>query len=147
MKKILCFAAALTASTILAVPAARTAALERLPQGTQAIFLKSGETLRGKIVDVSIPQLDLKLENGAMIPLRDVWMINFETGDWDFPAERNIIESNDHYVFLKSGDIHSGRISAYSADQKSFVFETGEYFAFAQCRRIYFAKAVPRGLR
>ncbi len=131
----------------LLVTAAGAAAAQRLPPGSQAFFLKNGEVLTGRIIDVILPPLDLKMENGALIALRDVWMINFESGDWNFPEERNILETNDHYVFLKSGDIHSGRISAYAADRKAFVFETGESFPLAQCRRIYFSKTVPRGLR
>ena len=141
MKKSLCFVAALLLlSTFLP-------AFQRLPQGTQAIFLKSGESLTGKIVDIVVPQLDLKLEDGKTIPLRDVWMINFETAEWNYPQERNILETNDHYVFLKSGDVHSGRMSAFSAETRSFVFETGEYFPLVQCRRIYFSKTMPRGIR
>jgi len=141
MKKSLCFAA------VLLLLAAGSSAFQRLPQGTQAIFLKSGESVSGKIVDVIVPQLDFKLEDGKIIPLRDIWMINFETADWNFPQERNVLETNDHYVFLKNGDIQSGRLSAYSAETKSFAFESGEYFPLVQCRRIYFSKTVPRGLR
>ena len=135
------FAAALL---LLAVGAS---ALQRLPQGTQAVFLKSGEVVKGKITGLVSPQLDFTLETGAVIGLRDVWMINFETGEWNFPEERNILETNDHYVFLKNGDIHSGRIASFSAEEKAFIFESGEYFPFVQCRRIYFSKTVPRGLR
>ena len=141
MDKSLRFAAALL---LLAVGAS---ALQRLPQGTQAVFLKSGEVIKGKITDLVSPQLDFMLEPGAVIALRDVWMINFETGEWNFPEERNILETNDHYVFLKNGDVHSGRIASFSAEEKAFVFETGETFSLVQCRRIYFGKTVPRGLR
>jgi len=141
MKKCLCLAA------VLFVLGAGICPGERLPQGTQAIFLKSGEVVNGRITDLVAPQLDLKLEDGARIAVRDVWMINFENSDWNFPNERNILETNDHYVFQKSGDISSGRIASFAAEPPSFVFETGEKFPLVQCRRIYFSKTVPRGLR
>ncbi|MBN1938205.1 MAG: hypothetical protein JW843_01365 [Candidatus Aminicenantes bacterium] len=141
MKKVLCLA------VVLLFLAAGAVSLQRMPPGTQAIFLKDGESLAGKIVDVTLPQMDFKLEEGKTIPLRDLWMINFETAEWDFPEERNVLESNDCYVFLKSGDIYSGRLSAYSAETKSFVFASGEYFPLVQCRRMYFSKTVPRNIR
>jgi hypothetical protein len=141
MKKVLCL------SAVLSFFAAGAASFQRLQPGTQAIFLKDGQSLAGKIVDVVLPQMDLKLEDEKTIPLRDVWMINFETAEWDFPEERNVLESNDCYVFLRSGDIFSGRLSAYSAETKSFVFASGEYFPLAQCRRMYFSKTVPRNIR
>lgn len=141
MKKVLCLA------VVLLLPTLGAFSLQRLPPGTQAIFLKDGESLAGKIVDIVLPQMDLKLEDGKTIPLRDVWMINFETAEWDFPEERNVLESNDCYVFLKSGDIHSVRLSAYSVETKSFAFASGEYFPLVQCRRMYFSKTVPRTIR
>jgi len=134
-------------AVVLFLAATFASAFQRLPQGTQAIFLKDGESLAGKIVDVVLPQLDFKLEDGKTIPLRDIWMINFESAEWNYPQERNVLETNDHYVFLKNGDIHSGRLSAFSSETKSLVFESGEYFPLVQCRRIYFSKTVPRGIR
>jgi hypothetical protein len=142
MKRSLCFAAALLLLSAGICPGG-----ERLSSGTQAIFLKSGEVVNGRIVDLVAPQLELKLENGTQIAVRDVWMINFESSDWNFPNERNILETNDHYVFQKSGDISSGRIVSFAAEPPAFVFETGESFPLNQCRRIYFAKTVPRSLR
>lgn len=141
MKKCLCLA------VVLIVLGAGICPGERLPQGTQAVFLKSGDIVNGRIVELAVPQLDLKLEDGTRVAVRDVWMINFENSDWDYPNERNILETNDHYVFQKSGDISSGRIASFAAEPPAFVFETGEKFPLAQCRRIYFSKAVPRGLR
>lgn len=141
MKKYICFAAGLM------LLSSGIYAGQRLPAGAQAIFLKSGDIVSGKIVDLVTPQIELKLEDGTNIAVRDVWMINFENTDWDFPNERNILETNDHYVFLKSGDISSGQIASFTAAPPAFVFATGEIFPLVQCRRIYFSKTVPRGLR
>lgn len=120
---------------------------QRLRAGEQAIFLKSGDQIVGSIIDISSTRLVLELADGTEIPLRDLWMINFVNESWDFPQERNLIETNEHYVFLKSGDVASGRIVDMSSEQRVFEFETGEKFAIGQVRRIYFSRNVPRGLR
>lgn len=124
-----------------AVPAQRPRA------GEQILFLKSGETVVGGIVDFSAPRMSLSLADGTEIALRDLWMVNFVNEDWDFPQERNLIETGDHYLFLKSGDVASGRIVTLGGEPRAFEFETGERFALSQIRRVYFARTVPRGLR
>ena len=123
------------------------AAGQRLRPGEQAFFLKNGEQLTGRIADLNSAQLLLRLEDGTTIPLRDLWMINFDTAEWNFPQERNLIETNEHYIFMKNGDASSGRIAAFSGEPRAFEFESGEKFPISQCRRIYFSKTVPRGLR
>jgi len=123
------------------------AAGQRLKPGDQVFFLKSGERITGRFADLSAAPLDFRLEDGTTIPLRDLWMINFDTAEWNFPPERNLIETNEHYVFMKNGDVSSGRITSFSTEQRAFVFESGETFPLPQCRRIYFSKTVPRGLR
>lgn len=141
MKRILVFGA------VLALLGLGSSAAQRLRAGEQAIFLKSGDKVIGRIADVVPTQLVLQLEDGTGIPFRDLWMINFVGEEWNFPSEQNVLESNDHYVFMKSGDISSGQISGLSKDKRSFLFESGEIFPIAQCRRIYFSKTVPRNLR
>ena len=126
---------------------ASLASAERLRPGEQAIFLKSGETIIGSIADLSSSRLVLQLKDGREIPLRDLWMINFVTDDWNFPRERNLIETPEHYVFLKNGDVTSGRIVDFSAEKREFAFESGDAFALPAIRRIYFSRNVPRGLR
>lgn len=124
-----------------------TASGQRLRAGEQFIILKNGDSMIGNIVDISSERLVLELRDGTNIPLRDLWMVNFVTEEWNFPQERNLIETNEHYVFLKSGDVASGRIVDFSSEQRVFEFETGEKFAIGQVRRIYFSKNVPRSLR
>jgi len=123
------------------------AASQRLREGEQTLFLKSGDKIYGKIIDLNSAQLVLELEVGTKIPLRDLWMINFVTEEWNFPQERNLLETNEQYVFQKNGNVSSGRITAFSKDQRIFEFESGEKFPMDQCRRIYFSKTVPRNLR
>jgi hypothetical protein len=141
MKKAVIFGLLALALAAGVVPA------QRLRAGEQAIFLKSGDEIVGSIKDISSTRLVLGLADGTEIPLRDLWMINFVNDEWNFPQERNLIETNEHYVFLKSGDVASGRIVDMSSEQRVFEFETGEKFGIGQVRRIYFSRNVPRGLR
>ena len=141
MKRIMVYGAALV---LLGFGAS---AAQRLRAGEQVIYLKNGDKVIGRIADVVPIQLVLQLEDGTGIPFRDLWMINFVNEEWNFPSEQNIIETNEHYVFMKSGDISSGQISGMSKDRGAFLFESGENFPMAQCRRIYFSKTVPRNLR
>ena len=136
-----------TLAVLAAVLLCGTASGQRLRQGEQALFLRSGDMVVGTIVDLDAERLVFNLKAGSPIALRDVWMINFVTEEWNFPQERNLIETNEHYIYLKSGDVASGRIVELNAEKRVFKFETGEEFPFAQVRRIYFSKNVPRGLR
>jgi hypothetical protein len=120
---------------------------QRLRSGEAAVYFKSGDLIVDRIIDISSARLVLETENNGEFPLRDLWMINFVTEEWNFPNERNLIETNDHYVFLRNGDVSSGRIVDFSSEQRVFEFETGEKFPIGQVRRIYFSKTVPRSLR
>ena len=120
---------------------------QTLKSGEQAIFLKNGDTVTGSIVEINAEKSSLELKDGTSVPIRDLWMINFVNEQWNFPNERNLIETNEHYVFLKSGDVMSGRITAFAADKREFEFESGDKFPVGSVRRIYFAKNLPRGLR
>jgi hypothetical protein len=123
------------------------AAGQKLKSGEQAIFLKNGDTVIGSIVEINAEKASLELKDGTSLPVRDLWLINFVNEQWNFPNERNLIETNEQYIFLKSGDVTSGRITALAADKREFEFESGEKFPFVSVRRIYFSKNVPRGLR
>ena len=141
MKRFLSFA------VLAALMFAGPVSAERLRPGEQAVFLKSGDRIVGTIAALSASRLVLQLQDGREIPLRDLWMINFVTDEWNFPRERNLIETPEHYVFLKNGDVTSGRIVEFNAPKREFVFESGDAFAVPAIRRIYFSRNVPRGLR
>jgi len=118
-----------------------------LPPGSAAIYLKTGDLIVDRIVDISSARLVLQTGRNGEFPLRELWMINFLGREWNFPGERNLLESNEHYIFLKNGDAHSGRIVGFSPEEGAFGFASGEKFPIGEVRRIYFAKTVPRGLR
>jgi len=119
---------------------------ENLRAGEAAIFLKSGDLVIAKITDISSSRFVLETESSGEFPLRDLWMINFVNDNWNFPEERDKIETNEHYIFLKDGGITSGKIIDFSSSQFVFEFENGEKIAIGRIRRIYFAKRVPDAL-
>jgi hypothetical protein len=142
MKKSLFFI--LTIGVLLASAAMASA---QLRAGESAIFFKSGDVVIDRIIDVSSTRLVLQTQNSGEFPLRDVWMINYVNDQWNFPNERNQIETNETYFFLKSGDIISGRIIDFSSRQIVFELEGGEKIQPGRIRRIYFSKRVPAALQ
>ena len=131
---------------ILAAGTALLAGQTRMRSGEAAIFLKSGDSIIDKIIDISSERLVLETENNGEFPLRDIWMINFINDTWNFPEERNQLETRDHYVFMRNGGVSAGRIVDFSSEQRVFQFESGEEFPIGQVRRIYFSKNVPGSL-
>lgn len=122
------------------------ASSQGLRSGEAAIYLKNGDLVVDRILDISSTRLVLETENRGEFPLRDLWMINFVNDKWNFPDERNKIEGGDHYVFLKDGGITSGRITDFSSEQRVFDLDSGEKIAIGRVRRIYFSKNVPNEL-
>ncbi|MDH4270512.1 MAG: hypothetical protein OEW18_00900 [Candidatus Aminicenantes bacterium] len=118
----------------------------RMRSGEATIFFRSGDSIIDKILDISSERLVLETENNGEFPLRDIWMINFVDDGWDFPAERDRVETRDQYVFLRNDAISAGRIVDFSSERRVFQFESGEEFPIGQVRRLYFAKDVPASL-
>ena len=73
---------------------------QKLKVGEQAFFLKNGDTLIGEIVEIDAEKSALLIKDGTSILLRDLWMVNFADEQWNFPSERDLIETNEHYIFL-----------------------------------------------
>ncbi len=118
----------------------------RLRAGEAAIYLRSGDLFVDRVTDISSTRLVLQTANSGEFQLRDVWMINFIDEGWDFPQERDQLETNEHYVFLRDGGIIAGRIVDFSSAQRVFEMRNGEKIEPARIRRIYFSRQVPAGL-
>jgi hypothetical protein len=119
----------------------------QLRSGEAAIFFRSGDVIIDRVVDISSTRLVLQTANSGEFQLREVWMINYVNDSWDFPGERDQIETNEHYVFLKNGDVISGRVTDFSSDRLVYQLQTGDEIAPGRIRRIYFSKRVPVGLQ
>jgi hypothetical protein len=110
----------LLAVSVLLIAAASPAG-QTLRGGDAAIYMKSGDLLVDRINDISSARFVLETANNGEIPLRDIWMINFVNEKWDFPDERALLETSDHYVFLKNGSVSTGRIVDFSSDRRRGV--------------------------
>jgi len=120
---------------------------DKLPEGYSTAFLKNGEKLIVKVIDVSRTRLVMEFQDISgdtkEIKLAEIWMINFINTKWDFPKERDKIVTAKHYFFLKNKEIISGRINDFSRNQKVFELDTGEKIRIGSIRRIYFYKNPP----
>lgn len=143
MKKALLVFMVLFATLALVGRAVEKDALE---SGEAAIFLKSGERVVGEIVDISSARLVLELKGGRNFALAKIWMINFINTEWNFPDERGKIKSDEHYLFLRNGDIVAGELVDFSSEQRVFELKGGEKIGCGRVQRIYFEKKVPEEL-
>jgi len=105
-----------------------------------AVFLKDGNMIVGEITDISSDSLIVQFKDGSKIPLMNVAMINCVDRGKDFPDEAEQITTNQHYVFLKNGEVRMGKIVDYSSEQRVFEFATGEKFPHDMVKRVYFVK-------
>ncbi len=120
---------------------------QTLRAGEIAIWSGGGVRIIDQIIGISSSRPVIKTTYNGEIPLRDTWMINFVDDGWNFPNERDRIQSNDLHVFLKNNTVLTpGRIVSFSSTQRIFEFENGESIPFGDVRRIYFAKTLPGDL-
>ena len=140
MKKVLSVFLVLFTTLALVGWAVETGALE---SGESVVFLKSGERVTGEIVDISSARLVLEFKDGRDFALAKIWMINFVDTEWNFPEERGKIKSDEHYLFLRNGDIVAGEIVDFSSEQRVFELKGGEKIGYGRVQRIYFEKKVP----
>ncbi len=128
-------------------PAPGPAAIQTLRAGEIAIWSGGGIRIIDQIIGISSSRPVIKTAFNGEIPLRDTWMINFVNDGWNFPEERNRIQSNDLHVFLKNNNVLTpGRIVSFSSTQRIFEFESGESLPFGDIRRMYFARTLPGDL-
>lgn len=120
---------------------------DMLQGGYSITFLKNGEKIIAKVIDVSRTRNVIELQDTSgdtkEIKLAEIWMINFINTNWDFPKERDKIVTAEHYFFLKNSEIISGRIIDFSRNLKVFELNTGEKIRIGSIRRIYFSKNPP----
>ncbi len=115
---------------------------EDLGGGRGAVFMKDGRMVVGEVVDIAGRPLHLELRDGQKLPLQEIWMINFINTEWNFPAEREKLERNAHYLFYRDDRIISGRIVDLISP-RVFQFETNEEVPLEEVKRIYLTNQLP----
>ncbi|UCH94346.1 MAG: hypothetical protein JSV88_29320 [Candidatus Aminicenantes bacterium] len=76
--------------------------------------------------------------NGLQINTHDIWMINFEDNQWDFPVERRRLNKKLDTIFLKDGQVVYDKIVDFSESRKTFSLQSAAPINESKIKRIYF---------
>jgi hypothetical protein len=77
--------------------------------------------------------------DGLQINTKDIWMINFENDQWDFPAERwQLSDKKLDTIVLTSGSITYDMVKGFNQQGGTFQFENIDPLHYSQIKRIYF---------
>ncbi|MGD2092330.1 MAG: hypothetical protein PVH61_39545 [Candidatus Aminicenantes bacterium] len=99
----------------------------------------------GKSIEVPLSYLNSQktgFTDGLQINTHDIWMINFEDNQWDFPAERGRLNKRQDTIFLKDGNVIYDNINSFSEQQKTFRLGRNNPIHESQIKRIYFCCTV-----
>ena len=130
-----------TVGLLLAAGALR--GVEDLKPGEAAIFYRNGDMIIDEVLGVSSARHVLELKTVPEISLNNLWMVNLINTEWFHLKELELVDTNQHHIFLKNGELYSGRIVRYDLNLACFEFESGEKFPIGQVRRIYFTRNIP----
>ena len=90
--------------------------------------------------DIINPQLVFEFADKGEANFTDIWMVNFESAQWDFPQERSRITASPPHICLKDGSTVSGKIVNYNRSTRVFQLEDGRAVPVDSIRRIYFSE-------
>ena len=77
--------------------------------------------------------------NGLQINTKDIWLINFENGQWKFPVERRQLSQEQlDMIVLTAGGITYGKVTGFNQQRGTFQFENIEPLHYSKVKRIYF---------
>lgn len=127
--------------------AATPAQALQLRPGEAALYLRTGEVVIDKIVDISSTRLVVETAKSGEFGLGDVWMINYEASGWSYPAEFERLGNHVHTIFTKDGRMLEGQVVDFSSTRLAYQFESGEEVPAGDITRIYFTSLVPASLR
>ncbi len=99
----------------------------------------------GKSIEVPLSYLNTQktgFTDGLQINTHDIWMINFQDNQWDFPAERRQLNNRQDTIFLKDGNVVYDNIGSFSEQQKTFQLSRYNPIHESQIKRIYFCCTV-----
>ncbi len=106
--------------------------------GQSVTFLKDGRSFTGTIIDISSNTGVVDYQGGTKFHRSEIWMINYEGGDWDFPDERDELAAGVDTVFLRNGQVQSGKIVDFSSRRFVYEFQGGGEVNESAVARIYF---------
>ena len=84
---------ALVLLAVLVLAATGTAQLRR---GDAAIYFRDGRVIYDHPTGIVTSNLIVQTPRNGEFYLRDVWLINYEEAQWDYPAEREQMDAGQH---------------------------------------------------
>jgi sRNA-binding regulator protein Hfq len=101
-------------------------------------FLLDGNAIDDTIVDMSSQSGQVEYRNNLKVHRGRIWMINFESGNWDYPNERAQLSRNTDTIFLRNGQVMNVTIIDFSSRRNVFEFQQGGSVHESNIKRIYF---------
>jgi hypothetical protein len=123
-----------------ALPAAFNRVQAAPPPGKDNRY-SSSFLLNGNYIEVPLSYLNSQqtgFTDNSQINTQDLWMINFENNQWDFPAERNQLNRQKDTIFLKDGEVLYDIVTDFSNRRRTFQFKGMDPIHESQIKRIYF---------
>lgn len=101
-------------------------------------FLLDGNSISDTIVDMSSRTGQVEYRNNLKVHRGRIWMINYESGNWDYPNERAQLSRSTDTIFLRNGQIMNVTITDFSSQRMVFEFLQGGSVHESNVKRIYF---------
>jgi hypothetical protein len=125
----------------------------QLRRGDAAIYFRDGRVIYDHITGIVTANLIVQTPANGEFPLRQVWLINYMEDQWDYPAEREQMDANEHTIFLRNGNVASGQIVNFLSENEAGrgrpwgykLRKNGQTTIFTPggIARIYFSNSVP----
>lgn len=106
--------------------------------------------LDSRIINSPIKYLNLEktgFMDGLQINTKDIWMINFENEQWNFPRERwRLSGKKIDTIVLTTGSVTYDKVRSFNQQRGTFQFENIDPLHYSEIKRIYFngIKTPPR---
>lgn len=101
-------------------------------------FLNDGNAITDTIIDMSSRTGQVEYRNNLKIHRGSIWMINYESGAWDYPNERAQLSRSTDTIFLRNGQIMNVTITDFSSRRMVYEFRQGGSVHESNIKRIYF---------
>lgn len=103
-----------------------------------AVFMINGDVRTDIINYMSTGVNKMGFENSSKISLFDIWMMNFESNQWNYPDERAKLSNSLDTLFLRDGRILKDKVRSYSTRRRVFYLRDNREIYVAKVKRIYF---------
>jgi hypothetical protein len=103
-----------------------------------------------RIINSPLKYLNLEktgFMDGLQINTKDIWLINFENEQWNFPQERwQLSDKKLDTIVLTSGSVTYDKVQSFNQQRGTFQFENIDPLHYSKIKRIYFkgVKTPPR---